>query len=201
MAKFNILEEDEEEDMPSFAYELEDQQEQEPEEEIEEEETIQTAGEIKEPTLIVDPLKGKATVVVIDGREYKSNQFKPGNSHKLTDADRQKAHIAASGPRKPLTQHNIKAMQYRITNMQDMRSFRHWARTYGISRVMEMMETLNDSDFFKAFVFIAPYTMPKIAAVEHRSSDEIPIADVKEQPHTITIRDMRTNKSIIINDE
>lgn len=146
----------------------------------------QTNTLVQDEANIRNPQKGNESVV-IDGKEYKAHYFKPGNT------------LAKNR----LGTREDKPIITKVAKSKDLRELRSWCRTYGVSRVMAMMETMSDSDFFKAFVFIAPYALPKIAAVENKSSDDTHAIDSyqKDNVHTITVKDMRTGTRMEIADE
>jgi|SRR5882724_3536269 len=142
---------------------------------------------ITEPEVnIRNPIKG-TDPVIIDGKEYKAHYFKPGNTYTTNRTGFK----------------DEKRIITKVNNAKDLKQMKLWCRTYGVTRVMMMMERMSDSDFFKAFVFIAPYCLPKIAAVENKSSDDTHAIDSyqKDKVHTITVKDMRTGMRIEIPDE
>jgi hypothetical protein len=92
---------------------------------------------------------------------------------------------------------------YDVQTMENMRTFRKFMQSYGISRVMELMKTLSPEEFFKTFILLAPYSLPKIASVEARDIEGKEVYDITDaqQVHTITIKDMRSNTTTTILDE
>lgn len=122
---------------------------------------------------------------IIDGKLYKSYQFKPGNE----------AHKNRRGGMQEGT-----AMKYAIS-IKDKRMFRHWMSTAGLEKALMALQMLEGKDYLTAYLALAPYAMPKIASVEYKTSDDISTEIGGTQTHTITIRDMRTGTSKVINDE
>lgn len=122
---------------------------------------------------------------IIDGKLYKAYQFKPGNSmHKLRKEGARDATV-----------------QREVQEIHDLRMFKHWARTHGIQRCLEEIQKLEGKDFITAFLNIIPYALPKIAAVESKSSDEIIPIDAHQNQHTITVKDFRTGLITTIQEE
>ena len=122
---------------------------------------------------------------IINGRKYKSYQFKPGNQLGKNNKDKKKGVTAIA----------------KFNRIEDSREFKQWVKTYGLTRVRAIMETMNDMDFIRTFVFIAPYCLPKIASVEQRSEDKIQSIDREQVTHTVTVRDMRSGHSYQILDK
>lgn len=88
-------------------------------------------------------------------KEYKPWQFKPNN---------QAATVNKGEPKRT-------TILTKSLSLKDMHTFKAWLKEYGVTRVMAAMETMDDMDFFKAFVCVAPYALPKIANVEEDTSN------------------------------
>jgi hypothetical protein len=156
--------------------------------EIEVEPTVLGYDDDGEP-ILAEPQKGIGTVT-INGKEYKKGQFKPGNK--------------VSGNRAILSREGQKTdaeIERQLTNKLDkiegtrknLTIFRGFMRTYGVARMMRIMEHLGDEDFMKTFIFMAPYCLPKIASVDYRGDDEKAATEGKKATtHVITVRNMNT---------
>lgn len=124
----------------------------------------------------------------VDKRKTMSHLFKAGNS----EASKRKG-----------IPNKQELTVYKVQHMQDMKQFKKFMRSYGITRIMELMEQLDADSFIKAFFMLAPYALPKMASVEARDNDDRVIHDITElqHTHTITIKDMRSGTTSTIIDE
>ena len=124
-------------------------------------------------------------IEIIKGKEYKPWHFKPGN----------KAASINKGQAKAST---IKAQALTII---DRKQFKIWVNTYGLTRIMAIMETMNDTDFLKAIFQVMPYCLPKLASVQYRDEeDNIHSIAGNLSNHTITIKDMNNGTIAVIED-
>lgn len=123
---------------------------------------------------------------IINGKTYRPNQFKPGNRE-----FEKRQNVTGTAPkiaiRKALEATSLRSLKYAVC-------------TAGVERFMQEMNLLEGKDFITAFLSIAPYCMPKIAAVDFKSGETEAIP-LEGRVHTITIKDFRTGVTTIINDD
>jgi len=117
----------------------------------------------------------------INSREYKPWQFKPGN----------KAATVNKGQPKRST------VIAQSLDIKDLKQFKIFLRTYGISLATEIMMNMHGPEFIKVFVSLAPYALPRIKAEQYRDEDNIQSVG-KQQTHTITLKDFRTGLTTVI---
>lgn len=123
---------------------------------------------------------------VLNGKYYKSYHFRPGNDL----GKKTKGLIYTPTIEKLLIRHPVK----------DVREFKILVRTAGVEKLFNTMMDLEGRDFVTAMTAVMPYCMPKLGAVDGKSTDDIiDITDMQKQPHTIIIQNMRTGltKNII----
>lgn len=125
----------------------------------------------------------------INGKMYHSGLIKPG------EGKREKKNTEES-QKKPAST----SMILRSLDKKNLNKFKEYIKTDGVSRVMQIMEEMNDSDFIKTFIFIAPYCLPKIANVDVREGSEED-KNIKNISHTVTIKDMRDGSVKVVNTE
>ena len=140
----------------------------------------------------INKLKIHIGAELIEGKAYLPHEFKPGNT-------------LGGDSRKGLTFATLKERtEMRMQKVKNLPTFKRLIATEGIERVWNIMQRLDDLDFLRTFILIAPYCLPKIAAVEHRSTDyndNDNITELKEITHTIVVKDFRTGLTTAINDK
>ena len=115
--------------------------------------------------------------VLINGKKYLPHHFKPGNQAAKANKGQIKRAI--------FIDHSF--------SVSDSREFKTYMSTYGISRVMAILNNSNDKDFVKLFFTLAPYCIPKIKSIKDRDDDNSHSITGNQVNHTVTIIDMRNN--------
>jgi len=122
-------------------------------------------------------------VETINGKEYKPWHFKPGN----------KAATVCKG------QPKVSTVIAQSLQIKDLKGFKVWARTYGISRVMAIMEQMKDEEFLKVFIAMLPFCLPRISAIPYRDDLQDNIRG-NNSKHIIYVKEMSTGKVSVIQD-
>jgi len=131
---------------------------------------------------------------IIDGKEYKPYQFKPGNKGSVVREAKRKVKEAELAKVDPANLITI------VRKAKDVREIRIWAKTYGMTRMLQIMENSSDGDFVKLFTLMAPYLLPRLNAVDFKEGN-LSEKNAAKAEHTVTVKDMTKNKTYKIADE
>lgn len=77
----------------------------------------------------------------------------------------------------------------KIVTESDLKTFKKWIRTYGLGRLMDAMQEMEQLDFVRTMVLVLPYTLPKIVSTEEVNDDDKKRYQIA---HSVTIKDMTT---------
>ena len=126
------------------------------------------------------PIAGINEDIVIDGKEYNSSWFKPGNQ------------IARENKG---TQHTT-TIAAKLCKAKTVKEFKALLATVHLERFNDVLNVMSDDDFAKFMLTMLPTIIPKLNAIDYKANDNkvYDITELQSQStHTITVKDMRNN--------